>query len=229
MVPVAGGPARQITFGPRGDSQPQWSPDGRSISFLSARGTGTRRGRAAAAGLRDASDGGEARRVTDAKEGVAAYAWAPDSRRIAFVATEPRTLEETGRGTLPRRRARVRRRPALPAPVGGRDRRRQRGDARHRGPGRTPSLPARRRGRPTGAESPSAPGLTEHAAGRAAGRVRRRRRHEARSTKVSTNFGRDSRPQWSPDGARIAWVADLNTAKPQWRRHGRQPDHAVAG
>lgn len=40
-VPVAGGAARQITFGERGDSQPQWSPDGRYISFVSARGTAT--------------------------------------------------------------------------------------------------------------------------------------------------------------------------------------------
>ena len=46
-VPVAGGAARQITFGERGDSQPQWSPDGRYISFVSARGAGDRRRRAA--------------------------------------------------------------------------------------------------------------------------------------------------------------------------------------
>ena len=48
-VPVAGGAARQITFGERGDSQPQWSPDGRYISFrLRARRAApatTRRGR----------------------------------------------------------------------------------------------------------------------------------------------------------------------------------------
>ena len=31
-------PARQITFGEKGDSQPQWSPDGSYISFVSARG-----------------------------------------------------------------------------------------------------------------------------------------------------------------------------------------------
>src|SRR5262245_52647953 len=29
MVPVAGGPARQIAYSERGDSLPQWSPDGR--------------------------------------------------------------------------------------------------------------------------------------------------------------------------------------------------------
>ena len=34
-------PARQITFGERGDSQPQWSPDGRYISFVSTRGAAT--------------------------------------------------------------------------------------------------------------------------------------------------------------------------------------------
>ena len=33
-------PARQLTSGEKGDSQPQWSPDGRYISFISARGAG---------------------------------------------------------------------------------------------------------------------------------------------------------------------------------------------
>src|SRR6185436_9714750 len=31
-------PARQITFGEKGESQAQFSPDGKSISFVSARG-----------------------------------------------------------------------------------------------------------------------------------------------------------------------------------------------
>ena len=31
----------------------------------------------------------------DAKEGIAAYSWAPDSRRLAFIAADPRSNEET--------------------------------------------------------------------------------------------------------------------------------------
>src|SRR5215213_5144869 len=40
LVPATGGAPRQLTFGERGESQPAWSPDGRSIAFLAARGTG---------------------------------------------------------------------------------------------------------------------------------------------------------------------------------------------
>ena len=55
-VPTDGSrPARQITYGERGDSQPQWSPDGRFISFVvGARRRQRRRGRPAAADLRHA-------------------------------------------------------------------------------------------------------------------------------------------------------------------------------
>lgn len=93
-VPVDGGPERQMTFGERGDTQPQWSPDGRYISFVSARGAGTgdESPRAQLHVMR--SGGGEAIKLTDAKEGVASYAWAPDSSRIAFVATEPRSSDQ---------------------------------------------------------------------------------------------------------------------------------------
>ena len=65
-------PARQITFGERGDTQPQWSPDGRFISFLSARGpaaNGEEGGPKPQVHVMRA-DGGEAQKLTDAKEGV---------------------------------------------------------------------------------------------------------------------------------------------------------------
>ena len=38
IVPFTGGTARQLTFSERGESQPQWSPDGALIAFVSARG-----------------------------------------------------------------------------------------------------------------------------------------------------------------------------------------------
>src|SRR5512134_3923831 len=90
MVPVGGGPARQIAFGERGDSQPQWSPDGRFISFLSARGVGTGEDAPRPQIYLMPSDGGEAWKLTDAKDGVTGYTWSPDSRRIAYVTVDPR-------------------------------------------------------------------------------------------------------------------------------------------
>ncbi len=104
MVATSGSEtARQITFGERGESSPAWSPDGKYISFVTARG-------AAQAGA-DADggpkaqiwlmrvDGGEAWKLTDAKEGVASYEWAPDSRKIAYLARDPlpKDVEEARR------------------------------------------------------------------------------------------------------------------------------------
>ena len=84
-------PARQLTFGEKGDSQPQWSPDGRFISFVSARGTGEDV-KAQVYVMR--ADGGEAAKLTDSKENVSSHSWAPDSTRIAYVANDPRSAEE---------------------------------------------------------------------------------------------------------------------------------------
>ena len=83
-------PARQITFGEKGDSQPQWSPDGKYISFVSSRGGAE----AKAQIYLMHADGGEAWKLTDAKESVSAYSWSPDSTRIAYVTTDPRSSEE---------------------------------------------------------------------------------------------------------------------------------------
>ena len=80
MVPVAGGAARQITFGERGDSQPQWSPDGRYISFVSARGAATGDDPPRGQIYLMRADGGEAWKLTDSKESIASYSWSPDSR-----------------------------------------------------------------------------------------------------------------------------------------------------
>lgn len=86
---------RQLTFSRDGEDYPRWSPDGRYLAFLSARPDPTKSDE-------DEDDdpkvqvwvlpegGGEAYRVTDAKEGVLDYAWSPDSASILYLAPEPR-------------------------------------------------------------------------------------------------------------------------------------------
>ena len=93
IVSAAGGPSRQLTASERGESQPQWSPDGATIAFVSARGT-------AAAGEEPRpqlwllpADGGEATVLTNARDGVSAYAWSPDGARIAYLTTDSLTRD----------------------------------------------------------------------------------------------------------------------------------------
>src|SRR5689334_20535641 len=67
-------PARQITFGDKGESQPQFSPDGKFISFVAARGAADAKSQIYVMPV----EGGEAWKLTDAKENVQSYSWAPD-------------------------------------------------------------------------------------------------------------------------------------------------------
>ncbi len=71
-------PPRRFTSGPERDTFPRWSPDGRWLAFLSKRG-------AKAQLWLLPTDGGEAQPITATRNGVTEFAWAPDSRRIAFV------------------------------------------------------------------------------------------------------------------------------------------------
>ncbi len=89
MVPARGGEPVRFTNGADGDRAAQWSPDGRTIAFLSRR---------------PATDptqiyvipaaGGEARRLTSAETAVTGFKWSPDGTRIAYTATDPKTNEE---------------------------------------------------------------------------------------------------------------------------------------
>src|SRR5216683_1656678 len=108
IVPAAGGePARQLTFGDKGESSPAWSPDGRYISFAATRGAAAAAAPAApgdAEGPKEQiwlmrADGGEAWQLTEAKEGVTSYEWAPNSRLIAYLMREPlpKDVEEARR------------------------------------------------------------------------------------------------------------------------------------
>jgi dipeptidyl aminopeptidase/acylaminoacyl peptidase len=70
--------------------QLRWTPDGGSVSVL-----GVAEGRAEVFVI--GVPGGEARQITKAPEGVVAYEWSPDGKRIAFVTVDSMPAEEERR------------------------------------------------------------------------------------------------------------------------------------
>ena len=70
----------QLTSSPDAETSPRWSPDGKYLSFLSSR----EGGKGSQLWLLDRR-GGEAQRVSELKDGIDEYAWAPDSKRIALI------------------------------------------------------------------------------------------------------------------------------------------------
>ena len=85
---VETGELRQLTRG-AGDQSPKWSPDGRWLAFRSSR-DGSPQVWVLPEGV------GEARPVTDLESGISAFAWAPDSHRLAVVSAvmEPSVTEQ---------------------------------------------------------------------------------------------------------------------------------------
>jgi dipeptidyl aminopeptidase/acylaminoacyl peptidase len=94
-VSTSGGEPRQLTFGERSETQPRWSPDGKFISFVSARGgsDNAEDGPKAQIWIMP-TDGGEPWQLTNAKESISAYEWSPDSKMIAFTARETLSKED---------------------------------------------------------------------------------------------------------------------------------------
>ena len=80
LFDLSSGKAHPLTSGSAADTNPQWSPDGKQIAFIS-----TRSGNAQVYTI--AVDGGEAAPLTSLKQGVGAGPlWSPDGRQIAFTA-----------------------------------------------------------------------------------------------------------------------------------------------
>lgn len=71
-------PPRQFTYGDHADSHPRWSPDGRSLAFLSNR-QDEKQTQLYIIPL----NGGEARPVTKMEGSFAGFAWSPDGRTFA--------------------------------------------------------------------------------------------------------------------------------------------------
>jgi dipeptidyl aminopeptidase/acylaminoacyl peptidase len=94
LIPATGGTPRQLTYGERGESQPSWSPDGSTIAFVTARGAGTGDDAPRPQLWLLPADGGEARQITTARDGVTGYAWSPDGAHIAYLTTDTLTREQ---------------------------------------------------------------------------------------------------------------------------------------
>lgn len=95
LVPVKGGSPRQFTSGEKQDRSPRWSPDGKTLAFVSTRGDKPQ------IYLIDL-DGGEARRLTNRPNGAASPVWSPDGKRIAFLSSvDARERRDEDRGLKP--------------------------------------------------------------------------------------------------------------------------------
>jgi dipeptidyl aminopeptidase/acylaminoacyl peptidase len=193
IVPADGSaPPRRLTLGAKRDTAPRWSPDGRTLAFLSDRGAvlaaggasdrvlpeGIDRDRGATQVWLLPLDGGEASQLTRLPEDVDELAWSPDGTRLCIVSAATR-----------------------PEPV-----------PKRRTPGEPPERDARLIDRlqymlnGTGFTYDRPPRLWIVEV--ATGAVRR----------LTTGRSADTQPSWSPDGRRIAFVSNRHPdADLTWR------------
>jgi dipeptidyl aminopeptidase/acylaminoacyl peptidase len=90
LANVDGSQGRQLTQGDKSCDDPQWSPDGEWIAFVS-----NRVGKKNLWLIRP--DGGEATQLTESKSDVSSFRWSPDGRSLAFTALDPLTPEDEQR------------------------------------------------------------------------------------------------------------------------------------
>ena len=80
LVPAQGGAPRRLTASPAADLNPRWSPDGKTIAFISSRSGGAQ---VWLIGV----DGGEALQLTRLSTGASGVIWSPTGTQLAFVSS----------------------------------------------------------------------------------------------------------------------------------------------
>src|SRR5688572_22327539 len=78
LVSSDGGPTAKLTTGDKGETSPQWSPDGANIAFLADRDKGIQVWIIPV-------DGGEADKLTNEDNDIQSFQWSPDGASLAFV------------------------------------------------------------------------------------------------------------------------------------------------
>jgi dipeptidyl aminopeptidase/acylaminoacyl peptidase len=109
MVGIDGSNDRQITFSNESEGGPRWSPDGKYLSFTSAR-PGKARGNQVWLLNRE---GGEAMQLTELKGRLQSHEWSPDSKRLALVIGDPDPDADPGPSPQPGASAT----PRVPKPI----------------------------------------------------------------------------------------------------------------
>jgi dipeptidyl aminopeptidase/acylaminoacyl peptidase len=79
--------SRQFTYSEKSESGPRWSPDAKTLAFMSDRGEAQQI-------YLMRADGGEGVALTKGKNGVRGFEWSPDGKRIAYIAPDAKSEAE---------------------------------------------------------------------------------------------------------------------------------------
>jgi len=91
-VSAEGGEPIQLTNGSEEETTPRWSPDGKTIAFITKRGDNESKQIYLLP-----IEGGEARQLTSHGSEVADIEWTPDGSALLFIAPDPKSAEEKAR------------------------------------------------------------------------------------------------------------------------------------
>jgi dipeptidyl aminopeptidase/acylaminoacyl peptidase len=84
---ISSGSFRQVTYSEKSESSPKWSPDGKSLAFLSNRDVNQQI-------YLLSMNGGESAPLTKGKRNISRFAWSHDGKQIAFLAPDAKTEAE---------------------------------------------------------------------------------------------------------------------------------------